>query len=97
MYAVCVNVLEQVNETMAPADRKNQAKIEAAIDAYCGQRLSSRDDKMVSKTASAYLSSVTSSPDWPIARCTWQACSEVYMSSIFAADVEVVLRLRRSG
>lgn len=43
---VCVSVLNQVNESLAPADRKNQLKIEAAIDTFCGQRLSSRDDKM---------------------------------------------------
>lgn len=47
LSAVCVNVLEQVAESMAPADRKDQAKIEAAIDAFCGQRLSAKDDKMV--------------------------------------------------
>lgn len=48
VLAVCVSVLEQVHESMAPADRKNKDKIEAAIDAFCGQRLASRDDKMVS-------------------------------------------------
>lgn len=47
LCAVCVSVLNQVNESLAPADRKNQLKIEAAIDTFCGQRLSSRDDKMV--------------------------------------------------
>lgn len=47
LSAVCVNVLEQVAESMAAADRKDQAKIEAAIDAFCGQRLSAKDDKMV--------------------------------------------------
>lgn len=46
--AVCVNVLEQISESMPAADRKNKDKIEAAIDAFCDQRLSSRDDKMVS-------------------------------------------------
>ncbi|CAN0499103.1 unnamed protein product, partial [Ectocarpus sp. 12 AP-2014] len=43
---VCVNVLEQISESMPAADRKNKDKIEAAIDAFCDQRLSSRDDKM---------------------------------------------------
>ncbi|CAM9673049.1 unnamed protein product [Ascophyllum nodosum] len=43
---VCVNVLEQVSGSMAAADRKDQLKIEAAVDAYCGQRLSAKDDKM---------------------------------------------------
>ncbi|CAM9271275.1 unnamed protein product [Choristocarpus tenellus] len=43
---VCVNVLEQVSKSMAPEDRKKQDKIEAAIDAYCSQRLNPRDDKM---------------------------------------------------
>lgn len=33
---------------MPAADRKNKDKIEAAIDTFCDQRLSSRDDKMVS-------------------------------------------------
>lgn len=47
LSAVCVSVLEQVAESMAPADRKDQAKIEAAIDSFCGQRLSAKDDKMV--------------------------------------------------
>lgn len=42
-----MSVLNQVHESMAPEDRKNQLKIEAAIDTFCGQRLSSRDDKMV--------------------------------------------------
>lgn len=45
---VCVSVLEQIHESMAPADRKNKDKIEAAIDTFCDQRLSARDDKMVS-------------------------------------------------
>lgn len=42
-------MLEQVHESMAPADRKDKGKIEAAIDAFCDQRLASRDDKMVSE------------------------------------------------
>lgn len=46
--AVCVSVLDQIHDSMEPADRKNKDKIEAAIDTFCGQRLSSRDDKMVS-------------------------------------------------
>ncbi|CAN0447073.1 unnamed protein product, partial [Hapterophycus canaliculatus] len=45
-FPVCVSVLEQIHESMAPADRKNKDKIEAAIDTFCGQRLSARDDKM---------------------------------------------------
>lgn len=44
---VCVHVLENVADSMPDADRKNKLKIEAAIDKFCGQRLSSRDDKMV--------------------------------------------------
>lgn len=48
LAAVCVSVLEQVHESMAPADRKNKDKIEAAIDTFCDKRLSARDDKMVS-------------------------------------------------
>lgn len=47
LCAVCVSVLNQVNELLAPEDRKNQAKIEAAIDTFCAGRLSARDDKMV--------------------------------------------------
>lgn len=47
MLSVCVNVLEQIHESMAPADRKDKLKIESAIDKFCDQRLSSRDDKMV--------------------------------------------------
>lgn len=46
--AVCVSVLEQIHESMPAADRKKKDKIEAAIDTFCDQRLSSRDDKMVS-------------------------------------------------
>lgn len=51
---VCVSVLEQVSESMSAADRKNQDKIEAAIDTFCGQRLSARDDKMVSDSLVRY-------------------------------------------
>lgn len=53
LAAVCVNVLEQVHESMEPADRKNKDKIEAAIDTFCGKRLAARDDKMVSASERA--------------------------------------------
>ena len=43
---VCINVLTKIDEGLAPADRKNQDKIEAAIEKYCSGRLSAKDDKM---------------------------------------------------
>jgi mesencephalic astrocyte-derived neurotrophic factor len=45
-FTVCINVLEQVDASLAPADKKNKDKIEAAIEKFCSQKLSAKDDKM---------------------------------------------------
>jgi deoxycytidylate deaminase len=43
---VCIKVLEQVDASLAPADKKNKDKIEAAIEKFCSQKLGAKEDKM---------------------------------------------------